>query len=557
MSTVPTLPPQTPPLGRQPDEPDTSPLLPPPRAAARPRGLGWSQEEAPPDSSGSTRASINDLTSKMAAYGAGIKIQVKRLEPKLPPCESGWTNWIEIPNPTPTEDDIRSVLDETFGGGEFMIKFRSLNSQKPEEDILKLAYAGDWKPISDEGRAIKQLQIQRGGVMPNVQIQGASLAGETAPLLGKIIESAGESEREARRIASEAGTAQQNTLLELVKSMKPEPRQGTGMEGIAALVGAMVPLFTGLLESQRAAREAAEARAAEERRRADERFEKMLLAQQQAQTPTAMIESLQSASRIAEKRAAMEMDMLGGTAKKIMEKSVELALASKSGGEDPGVIRQALANLLESVGPTVAQMGMAMLPKIIGGGGQQQPQQAPQQLPRGGVMMQPGTSQAPVFLPPPPPQAMVQQPPPPPPPVQAPPAAVPAPDPEPSAQPPAIDDAIQQARLRAEQCASIILHHIRVSAQQRPDPATAWVMPYENTTIEVVYGMAPESFRQAIEAIDPVAGPIRPIEWVAGLGPFPTQIATVLQTECDNPPIVAWIREFLDMGPWHEEDEGD
>lgn len=529
------------PPGRN-EEPDSAPLLPPPRKVNGPQRMDVGERYEP---SGPTRGSINDLTSKLAAWGSGIRIRVKRLLPQLGPTENGLGEWIEIPAVTPTEDDIQTAVLDRYGGGEFLIQFRSQNSQRNEEDTLKLAFSGDWKPISAEGQALKARQMANGGVMPQpILSPGTGLAESAGPLLQQVLASASEDKQQARQLAAEAQSNGANTLVQLANALKPEPRQGMGMEGFAAIISALGSVMAPILASQAEARRAAEERAAEDRRRSDERMEKILLQMQTQQTPAALIEQIQSASRITEKRAELELQNFSTISKKMVENAMDLAMAGK--GDDPGVIRTALARLLESAGPSLLQMGASLVPSLVGqnlGGGQQPaPAAAPAQ------MMMPGTPQQTVFLPrAPAPQAVGPAPLPspvaPPPPVQPPSAPAAAPEqPQPS---------------RADIATDLFLRHMGEFAKEKADPDLSWGFKVQGMDLAVVWGMTPVEFRQRMIKIDVEddAMTLDPVAWVEGLNPLLGDTARLVDAALKSDPAATeWAREFLSYGPWVDEE---
>lgn len=537
MTTLPQIP--VPP-GRN-EEPDSAPLLPPPRKVNGPMRMDVGERYEP---SGPTRNSINDLTSKLAAWGPGVRIRVKRLLPQLGPTENGVGEWIEIASVSPTEDDIQAAVLERYGGGEFLIQFRSQNSQRNEEDTLKLAFSGDWKPISAEGQALKARQLANGGVMPQPILQtGTGLAEAASPLLQQVLASASEDKQQARQLAAEAQNNGANTLVQLAAALKPEPRQGMGMEGIAAVISALGSVMAPILSAQAEARRAAEERAAEDRRRSDERMEKILLQMQNQQTPAALIEQIQSASRITEKRAELELQNFSTISKKMVENAMDLAMAGK--GDDPGVIRTALARLLESAGPSLLQMGASLVPSLVGQNlGQQAPQQAapPQQ------MMMPGTPQQTVFLPrAPAPQAVA--------PAPLPQPAQPPPPPVPPTAPPAAPDQ-QPQPTRADIATDLFLRHMAEFAKEKADPDLSWGFKVQGMDLAVVWGMTPVEFRQRMIKIDVEddALALDPVAWVDGLNPLLGDTARLLDAALKSDPAATeWAREFLSYGPWVED----
>ena len=534
------------------DEPETGAYIPPPRSARPMRtGSGDSMEFGVP--SGATKPSINDLTSRLGALGSGVKISVKRLEPKLPSCESGWTDWIELSNPTPTEDDVQGAIKEKFGGGEFMIRFRSQNSQKAEEDVLKLAFAGDWIPITDEGRAIKQRQVANGGQLPLTTTSGPSLMEASSPLLQDVLATAKADKSEAREIAARSASESNNSMVQLVTALKggdrPSERPAMDLPGlITAFSSIFVPFMTMQAESRRAADE----RAAAERRAAEERADRQR-AESEARTERLIAEMKQSNQpSFMMKAAEGQMDFMTKLLRTTTEKSIELAMAAAGKGEDEvGPIRKALASVLESVGPNLMQMASAAIPNLLNqnAGNQQQPQQQalPQQASR--QMMQAGTQQVPVFLPrtqepvgtaPPPPPAAAPGPPPPPPPSST--TEQPAPELPPMT--------------RADACADVFLRHLGQFAAERPDPNSTWEWVVQGMSLETILGMAPLQFRTKIESVEPENGDILPVAWAEGLHPGVIEIASkVDEILKSNPASLEWARAFLDVGAWREPEE--
>jgi len=492
--------------------------------------------------SGPTRNSINDLTSKLAAWGPGVRIRVKRLLPQLGPTENGVGEWIEIASVSPTEDDIQTAVLERYGGGEFLIQFRSQNSQRNEEDTLKLSFSGDWKPISAEGQALKARQMANGGVMPQPMLSpGTGLAESAGPLLQQVLASASEDKAQARQIAADAQNNGANTLVQLAAALRPEPRQGMGMEGIASIIAALGSVMAPILASQAEARRAAEERAAEDRRRSDERMEKILLQMQNQQTPAALIEQIQSASRITEKRAELELQNFSTISKKMVENAMDLAMAGK--GDDPGVIRTALARLLESAGPGLLQMGASLVPSLVG---QNMQQQAPQQHQPQPQMMMPGTPQQTVFLPrAPAPQAVG--------PAPVPQPVAPPPPTTPPAAPPAAPEQQPQPS-RADIATDLFLRHLGEFAKEKADPDTSWEFMVQGMPLTTVWGLTPLPFRQRMIKVDVEHDALDPIAWVDGLNPLLGDTAKLVDAALKSDPAATeWAREFLSFGPWVED----
>ena len=535
MTTLPQIPV---PSGRN-DEPDSAPLLPPPRKVGGPSRMDVGERYEP---SGPTRNSINDLTSKLAAWGPGVRIRVKRLLPQLGPTENGVGEWIEIASVSPTEDDIQTAVLERYGGGEFLIQFRSQNSQRNEEDTLKLSFSGDWKPISAEGQALKARQMANGGVMPQPMLSpGTGLAESAGPLLQQVLASASEDKAQARQIAADAQNNGANTLVQLAAALRPEPRQGMGMEGIASIIAALGSVMAPILASQAEARRAAEERAAEDRRRSDERMEKILLQMQNQQTPAALIEQIQSASRITEKRAELELQNFSTISKKMVENAMDLAMAGK--GDDPGVIRTALARLLESAGPGLLQMGASLVPSLVG---QNMQQQAPQQHQPQPQMMMPGTPQQTVFLPrAPAPQAVG--------PAPVPQPVAPPPPTTPPAAPPAAPEQQPQPS-RADIATDLFLRHLGEFAKEKADPDTSWEFMVQGMPLTTVWGLTPLPFRQRMIKVDVEHDALDPIAWVDGLNPLLGDTAKLVDAALKSDPAATeWAREFLSFGPWVED----
>lgn len=538
MTTLPQIP--VPP-GRN-EEPDSAPLLPPPRKVTGPIRQDTGERYEP---SGPTRNSINDLTSKLAAWGPGVRIRVKRLLPQLGPTENGVGEWIEIPAVTPTEDDIQQTVLERYGGGEFLIQFRSQNSQRNEEDTLKLSFSGDWKPISAEGQALKARQMANGGVMPQPTLPiGPGLTEAASPLLQQVLASASEDKQQARQLAAEAQSSGANALVQLATALKPEPRSGGG-EGIAAILAAVAPLVQTMIatqaENRRAdlARQEAAERAREEReerRRAEDaaRLERILAEAKTQQSPNFAMKAMES-----------QFDVWGGLMKKGAEKAFDMALAaSGKTEEEAGPIRTALAKLIENAGPGLFQAGASLLPALVGQNlGQQAPQQpAPQQQ-----MMMPGTSQQTVFLPrAPAPQAVS--------PAPLPQPAQPPPPPAPPTAPPSAPEQ-QPQPTRADIATDLFLRHMGEFAKEKADPDLSWGFKVQGMDLAVVWGMTPVEFRQRMIKVNVESDALDPVAWVEGLNPLLGDTARLVDAALKSDPAATeWAREFLSYGPWVDEE---
>ncbi len=525
--------------GRRPDEPETGAFIPPPRAPRpRPAGGPWSgDDDGKFEPSGATRPSINPLSSALAALGNGVKVKLRRTATTLPACETGWTPWMDLGLPTPTADDVQDFILQKFGGGEFLILLRSDNSQAQEQDSIKISLMGDWIPQTLEGNSVKQAQLARGGTMPTLPPSGTSDAG--MQVVTEAMKYAHEDKAQARDLSQKTAEAQSNALVQLATVLKPDqgaPRQGGS--NIPELLAAISPMILAYLENQRAERQRAEDRAREDRAAAEARAERQMAEMRANNTPTALA-----------KATELQMELIG----KVAMRAVEQALAmSGKGDTEVGPLRAAFARLIGETGPMLAGLAGAVLPKLLSGlQGGGAPAAAPMLPPQGPGPMQPGTQQVPVFVPAGAPQANPGVPGP----TQGQPAAA-APtgghsDPSQPQGP---------SPTQPERAAIIWLAACAEWVGSKPEPAAAWQYPVEGMPMAVIFGMSPPAFRAAVQAIDPdVPGPMTPPAWVANMHPVCVEAAGRLDAALHGPTVTPgaeeWLRQFLDQGPWVEEED--
>lgn len=545
--------------GRGPSEPDTRPVVPPPRGPAKPRGygvpLGDVEAALRTTPSGETRASINAITSRLAALGPGLRFRVKRLEPRLPVCESGMSDWIDIENPSPTEDDLIARIRELKGGGRYYVVVRSRNNQRVEEDVIPdLPIDGDWKPTTQEGAILREQMYRNGGVMPTGLPSAAALT-DPNPLLRDVLTQAADDKKHAREIEERARASADSTAVQLVTALRAQGGGGgNGSETLAAVLGAIAPIAQALIQGAAENRRAAEERAAEERRRSEERFEKLIAEMRATVSPTGHADAVASMLRMQEKFAEARLNEHMSVSKKVTDHAIEIALAAAKGpGEEP-VLRTAFAKMIEAAGPQLGASVAQMLPALVGAG---QPQPgAPAPAVAGAPVMAPGATQAPVFLPvappaPPAPPAPAAEPAPPAAEPAAPEAAPPAPPPEP--------DLATTARQGAERAATLVLYQLRIFlAGEPPDPVAAWeVKPDGSHSIETLVGLAPRAFRAALaQASTNPAAPVSPAAWTAGMGATPAGLSAALEAAITSDSAAReWLRAWLDEAPWNEPQE--
>lgn len=531
---------------------------------------------------------IESLTRKLGAVGASLRMAVTRIFPDdVPPSERGPHQWIDIP--LPTADSVMDQIKSRFGGGRFEIIVSDRNPEERHRAMKTVIdIGGDMVPMTLAGREwfrrkyqvdppLHVLTLGADGKPTNgfAPVGSPDSAGGVLSMWLQLQDAEKRREQESRDKSMDRDSSLAAAVIQSMNSR-------SGGTGIAQAIIAAAPLamefFRMMREDSRKDREASD-------RRWSEMNERML-ALQKPQQPAEVAASMQAILAFQGKRMELELESYKKNSDRLTDEMLK-ALRS-SGKEEDATILGSIASMLRESGPDMIR-GLAPLltsmlggqsaaqavrnqfpgvdPRIIAARGGQQPALPPRPM---NPMAAPTQPQPMAPLPGPRPAG----------PAPEAPASGPGPIPEgaPSAEqaPKPVqaegaeeeggerighpDDFVGGASLAALQ--DWIWHARGFSGRGvDPDAAWGWVSktkgPTAGNTIEVIYGLLPVVVRQRIEETEPDK-PFSVEGWVEG-GPEPILLMAREFDEFLTANVAAreWLTEFLDRGPWAEEEVDD
>ena len=566
-------------------EEDVSEKLPPGRPLRSETGLGFGADvfgtgrrTVPGTGQTLQGANVDDLAMALSAMGNQIKMRVKRVEPRdLPTVEMGVWPDIRIPQQevAKARDYIHGLLQKEFGGGEYLVTLISEDPQNTAENrTITIHLSGDWIPRTHAGRAYFN-NVYLKGFVPGMNMTPSASEAEVSAgvtVATKALDMVAAEKQQLREMEARARASGDTSLAGVIQAFAPLlDKRGGGTDWVA-LLGAVMPLLTLLIQQGNEARKG-------------QREEFLLMMKemrgaQQPQTPAEQLAFLQSMMNMTTERMKAELAAHG----KFTDIALQQAVAAmRKGGDEEGAgIMGAIADAIRERGGDAMVKGLELLQGVVGNPAEKQQfgmmaqriQQLEAELSRRGAAL-------------PPPAPVPALPPPPPPPAQGAPAPAQPPEaapaggqsaggqtaPAPAAHeaapsmgqsvplPEGVPDPIEQGRARANQAVAQFLYFLLVNASQHPDPESAWAAPIEQggANLADIYGVCPQSFRERVEKA-PKEGDISFVEWVRDVDhPHAASFAMRLSDYCKgvDPKAMGWVRSFLAVGPWVPEDDDD